>query len=250
MLAKDILKKARYTLSDTAKDRWSDERLLALLNDGIIDIAKNTTLFIETLFYIVVNDTYDITLYDKALKVLGAEYLDLPLEFISWEEMNNRKRDWQQDKGTEVKSLVYDRQRNAQFRQYPIVENAINNNIEFNASYGIVTDISYSDIIPEVVEGNGDIGAFPDDALIKFYYIRRHAVIVDINDTVLIDELIEKPLVHYISGMALRDNQDAQNRSMGSEELSLYYQNVEEYALQKFELFVRTKHEAKYRPHD
>ncbi len=250
MLAKDILKKARYALSDTATDRWTDERLLALLNDGILDIAKNTTLFIENTFYTVANTVVDIDLTDRALKVLRAEYLDEPLPFYSFKEMDAKSPTWQLDEGDEVEAIVYDEQRNGLLKQYPIVENAQNPHFEWSSVYGIVTYISYSDIQPVLEDYYGDISGIPDDALIKFYYIRKHEKIDDINTELDIDDLIEKPLVHYIVGTALRDNLDAQNRSMGTEELQLYYQTVEEYNIQKFYNFVRTKHEARYRPHD
>ena len=65
-----------------------------------------------------------------------------------------------------------------------------------------------------------------------------------------IDDLVETPLMHYITGQALRDNQDVQNRSLGNEELQLYYNMVEEYNIQKSQLFVRTTREARYRPND
>ena len=54
--AKDIIRQARYSLSDIEADRWDDGRLLALPNNGIKDIAKNTTLFVETLYEITVEE--------------------------------------------------------------------------------------------------------------------------------------------------------------------------------------------------
>lgn len=250
MLAKEILKQVRYNLSDMEADRWEDGRLLTLLNNGIKDIAKNTTLFVETLFYTVVDQVVDIDLSTQALKILRAEYNDLPLSFYSFDEMDKKDKEWQLETGTEVKALVYDKQKNSLLKQYPIVTNAINDNIVYSSPYGIVTHISYSDILPELAETEGDVGAIPDDALIKFYYIRKHAKVIDINTELDIDELIEQPLISYITGHALRDNQDAQNRDMAKEELGMYYQLVEEYNIQKSQLFVRADLEAGYRPYD
>lgn len=249
ILAKDILKKARFIISDEAGDRWSDARLLSALNDAIIDCAKNTTIFVENVFYVVTDLVVDIDLSATVLKFLRAEYLDEPLPFYSFEEMDKKYGPgWQKDEGDKVICMVYDKQRNGLLKQYPIVSNAQNSNIEYDGDYGIITYISYSDIAPILEDKYGDLGAIPDEAVIKFYYVRKHAKVTDINAELQIDELLETPLAKYVAGMALRDNQDAQNRNMANEELKFYYSMVEEYSIQKFEAFVRTNHDASYRP--
>ena len=251
MIAQDIITKARYSLSDTDEDRWTDARLLSLLNDAIIDVAKNTTLFVETYIYTVANLVVDIDLNDTALKILRAEYLDEPLPFYSFEEMDKKDKEWQLETGTEVKAIIYDKQRNGLFKQYPIVSNAQNPHIEYpNGLLGITTDISYSDIQPVLANSIGDVSGVPDKGLIKFYYIRRHATITNVNDDLNIDELIETPLKHYIVGMAFRDNQDTQNRQMGNEELQLYYNMIEEYSIQKSMNFAEVDYTVEYRPND
>jgi hypothetical protein len=251
MLASDILSDARYTLSDTAKTRWTDARLLALLNDALIDCAKNTSIFVENIFYVVQDLVVDIDMSDYILKTLRVEYLDEPIPFYSFEEMDAKYGSlWQHDTGSKVLAIVYDKQRNGIFKQYPIVENAQNQYIEYNSLYGITTDISYSDILPIVGGSYGDLAPIPPEALLKFYYVRRHAKLTAIADTLYIDDLLRTPLAKYVTGMALRDNQDAQNRAMGNEELKFYYAMVEEYSIQKSEVYVRAQHEVRYRPND
>lgn len=252
MLASDILLKARYTLSDTSKDRWTDARLLSLLNDAIIDTAKNTTLFVENVLYVVNDLVVDIDLSTTVLKLIRAEYLDEPLPLYSFDEMDQKYgKSWQLETGDKVKAIVYDKQKNGLFKLYPVVSNAINDNIIYNSPYGIITAISYSDIEPTLIGNYGDIGDIPPEGLIKFYYIRRHAKITALTDTLYIDELLDNPFAHYIAGMAFRDNQDTQNRALGTEELKLYYQMVDEYSIQKMEMFVRpTVHEVRYRASD
>lgn len=251
MLAQDLLTRVRYTLSDTDKDRWTDARLISLLNEGILDIAKNTILFIETVFYQVSNLVFDIDLTSQSLKVLRAEYLDDPLPFYSFEEADLKFGTlWQQHTGDKVKAIIYDKQRNGILKQYPICSNALNPHIEYNSLLGVVTDISYSDILPILANVYGDISHVPDEALIKFYYIRKHAAITALSDTLSIDELTDIALKHYICGMALRDNQDTQSRTMAQEELAMYYSKVEEYSMQRSKDFAQTDYTARYRPND
>jgi len=246
MKAKDIINESRYILSDRQKERWSDERLLTLLNDGIIDIAKNTTLFIETVFYAIPNLNPDIDLTTTALKIVRVEYLDEVVPFYSFDEMDKTNVLWQHEKGTEVRAIIYDKQRNMELKMFPIITNSQNPHIEYNQLFGVTTDISYSDIQPVLENNIGDISGIPDTALLKFYYIRKHAKITDINTDLNIDELVKNPLIHYVSGMALRDNQDAQNRSFASEELQMYYNLVEEYNIQKSKLYVNANYGTGY----
>jgi hypothetical protein len=249
MLAKEVLREARYKLSDTSVSRWTDARLLVLLNEAIVDVSKNTILFIEELYYPIPTLVGNIDLTSKALKIIRAEYLDDPLPFFSFDEADYKFGSlWQQEKGSRVKGLIYGRQRNMVLKQYPLLDTSYNPHIIYNSVYGITTDISYSDINPVLTDVYGDIAHIPDDAVIKFYYIRKHEKITDINTTLLIDELIKPMLVHYIVGHAFKDNQDTQNMAKGTEELQQYYSKVEEYSIQKSQLYVRSTHETRYDP--
>jgi hypothetical protein len=246
IIAQDILTDVRYILSDTSVDRWSDARLLSLLNAGIADVAKYTTLFIETTYYIVQNNVVDIDLAPLVSKIVRAEYLDTPLPFKSFEEMDKKSDTWQLDKGTEVKALVYDKQKNGLLKQYPIVTNSQNDLIVYNGTFGIITDITHNDVAPTTVDALGDLGDLPSEGIIKFYYVRNHTKVTDINTVLDIDELVGPMLKHYIAGMAFRDNQDTQNRALSNEELGLYTTMMEKYNIEKAQGFVRPNHTVAY----
>jgi len=249
MLAKEVLKNARYTLSDTAKQRWTDERLLAILNDGLLDIAMRTTIFVENVIVVLTNTVVEIDLSEIATKIVRVEYLDEPVPFMSIDEMYAKFGSrWQTEEGDKLKALVYDKQPRGVVRTYPIVKNAINNNIEYNSLFGIVTDISYSDILPQMFDHYGDISGIPQEALAKVYYIRRHYKVADIDDVLEIDDICLSPLQHYVAARALRDNTDTQNRAVAAEEMSMYNVLIEEYNIEKSKNFVRTPRNTNYRP--
>lgn len=249
MLAKNILDDIRYSLSDTRRERWSDERLLSLMTEAIKELAAKTILFVETVIVVVQDDVVDIDLSDRAVKIVRAEYLDLPIEFKTFEEMDCYKKQWQKDKGDKVEAIIYDKQKRGQVKLYPIPQNNIADYITYpNGVYGIVTDISYSDIQPVMYNNYGDISGIPENALIKFYYVRKHDNIVDVNQELNIDEICEAPIKRYVVGSALRDNIDAQNRTFGAEELNRYYQMVNEFSLEKEQNFTRALKETQYRP--
>jgi hypothetical protein len=248
MLVSDILTQSRYILSDTDEERWTNTRLISLLNNGLRDIAKRTTLFEEVKFYVVQDLLVDIDLTSVSTKITRAEYLDEPLPIYSFEEMDEMDPEWQLEKGTKVKAIVTNHQQNGQYKQYPIVENAQNDHIVYNQLYGVTTDISYSDIQPVLADTIGDIALVPAAAVIKFYYVRKHSKVSALADELNIDDLVEQPLIHYVAGMALRDNQDVQNRGMAKEELDMYEGLVRMYSFERSKNFSRHDRNVTYRP--
>lgn len=275
MLAKDILKSARYILSDTAATRWTDERLLALINDGLADIAKTTILFIDVIFLSIVDLVVDYDLGDKIIKIHRVEYLDKPIVMRTFEEMDatpfnnqsirrshssstsfssdfssdiNHNTRWQFEKGPKPLAIIYNKHNQGQFKLYPIVKNANNPNIIFTQLFGIITAISYSDVQFIVEDLFGDLGELEKLTVLKIYYTRKHPKIIDINDKIELDDLTLEPLAHYVAGRALRDNADVQNRAMGNEELQFYMKSLEDYSIEKSKSFGTRVHEAMYRP--
>lgn len=251
MLAKDIIKEVRLILADRHGERWSDDRLLLLLNNGIRDIAKNTVIFTESIYYKVINSVYDVDLSDSVVKFLRADYMEKPLKWLTYAQADHELgEDWQAKTSDKITHLIYDQQKAGALRLYPIPVNTYNEWIEYDSVYGGVTHISYSDLQPTLTNDPGVIASIEDKALIKFYYIRKHDKITDINAELYIDDLCEEPLIHYVTCFALRDNQDAQNRNMANEEYALYERFIQDHEIQKQRLYNRSEITARYRPHD
>lgn len=248
MIAAEVLKNARYKLSDTNPQRWTDERLLSLLNDGLTDIAKTTILFIDTIFIELVNEQTDYDLSSFAFKIIRVEYEDKPLAVSSFSEMDKKIPLWQQAEGEKLKAYIIDKQREANFKLYPKLTNATMDNIDFGGNFGIITGVTYSELEFNMSDDFGDLGEVEEDGFIKVFYVRKHPKITDINDTLYISSVAEEPLAHYIAGHALRDNQDTQNRAFGNEEIGLYKQQLEEYSLEKSKNFSQAQFAMPYRP--
>ena len=248
MQAKDILKQARYILSDTGKDRWTDDRLLALLYEGIVNIAANTTIFVEYFYVPIADNIIDYDFSAIATKILRVEYLDRPIPFATYEEMDRKEKLWQHDKGPTPELFIIDKQKRACMKMYPIIENATNPYIHYSGPFGIVTGISYSDIMPIFSYVYGDMGDYEDTGFLKVFHIRKHAELTDVNDELFIDDICKQPLEHYVAGRALRDNQDTQNRAMGGEELQLYQQLINDFSIQKAVNFTDARRTTQYRP--
>ena len=157
MKVKDVLLSARYTLSDTDASRWSDARLISLLNDCIKDIAKTTILFTDVLYAGINNLVVDYDIAEYAIKIHRYEFEDEPVPLRTFEEMDKIAADWQSHTGDKVKAIVYNKQNQGQFKIYPIIENSQTDNIVFTSTYGVITSITYSDEVQILIVGDGII---------------------------------------------------------------------------------------------
>lgn len=248
ILASEILTNVRNTLSDVDKVRYTDARLLKFLNDAMNDIAKNSTLLIDTKFVIVSNNVVDYDLSTLMIKLLRVELNDEAVPFKSFEEMDAYGADWQLEKGNTVKAIVYSTQSAGNFKLYPVPENVVNDHISYSSAFGIMTAISYSDILPIIADSEGDLASYPDDAMLKLYYIRKHEKVDALTDELDIDENTSVAIEHYIAGFAFRDNHDSQNRALGAEELKIYASMMEQYSIQRFNSFTQSELIATYNP--
>lgn len=248
MIANDIIKTVRFTLSDPLGSRWSDERLLSLLNDGLADIAKTTILFVDTLFIELIDSQTDYDLSAEAVKIIRIEYKDKELAQSSHAELDRKNPTWQTAEGTEILAYVLDKQREANFKVYPKLLNGNLDNINFGGNYGIITGITYSELQLNVAGTLGDLGEIGESGYLKVFYIRRHPKVADLADTIYLSDIAKEPLEHYICGRALRDNQDTQNRSLGNEEMKLYQSQLEAYSMEKAKSFSQASFVSPYRP--
>lgn len=224
MIANDVLNKARFTLSDTDKTRWSDTRLLSLLNDAILDVALTTDLY-NSVGYIKLQN--GVSVYDTssfAVNIERIEHLDKKLQTTVFEDMDeNFDYGWQSKTSDKPTHIVYDLKKGGEFVVYPIPKTSSNVN-HILSPHGIITDVRYEDIELTILSGLGGINNPNMAEYLKVYYTRKPNKITAITDTLesVIDPSLGSCLSHYIAGMALRDNTDARNRQVGNEEISFY----------------------------
>lgn len=250
MLIQDLLKKIRFSLSDSNSSRWSDERLISLINDCISSITRRSILFVDTTYIKLVNNLVNYDISDIAVKILRIEYDKKPIIPVSHHDLDLINENWQDSVSNRVTNYIVDKQKEGVFKLYPKLQNenvSLNNgNITYSGNYGIITGITYTEL-PLVLSGNfGDISPVATDGYIKVFYIKRHQKFTDINDTIDISSVAEELIQHYVVGMALRDNQDTQSRALAKEELDMHESQLEEYLFEKAKNFSQGEHIVKY----
>jgi hypothetical protein len=159
-----ILKMARITLADKEGQRWDDEDLVAILNEGQIDFAKETRMLHEHIDVpIIIGEAY-FELPEDCWLLTRALYDGSPIPLVTHHELDvsggSRRSDfgiaigdkWEQATG-EPAAIIYDRVDMLQGKIYPIPDEPLSEtDYTFigsvtetfyvqpdNAIYGIVT---------------------------------------------------------------------------------------------------------------
>jgi hypothetical protein len=262
----DILTKARDTLADPSGVRWTDARLLRLLDDGQKQINLTARLLRATVSFQLspAVAVYDLPTDCYALLRISNKQ-DKQLPFVSHEEMDRRYghngllasgEAWDTATGTDIETIIYNKLIPGTFRVYPIptgtessfdLENpdhaadpifgllVVASGYTTDSSYGLLADIdgvdadenAYVSEDPDLDPLYGITIAFDDNPQdLNIVYLKTPTAITSLSSELEISDIWDIALKHYVAGMALRDDKDTQNRSFASEELMLYNNNV------------------------
>ena len=234
----DIINDARDTLADKSSQKFSNSRLLRLLSECQIKIARET-LCLRYQGTIQLCDKYHTYKLDPTLiEPLGGTPLALhnvvnhagkDCKFVTNKTIARIDETWRTKIGSDVTHIVYDHRKPLEFRVYPIPDaTELTDSAEsFNTSNEPLTDAAtISEAIS--VRSNFDITAekSPIKIMVEFYHITPK--ITTVQDTnLLIPEHFDIAMKYYVVGMALRDDKDSQNRSFGLEELKFYQEQFQ-----------------------
>lgn len=236
---KDVLITIRDSLSDFG-DRWTDERLIRLIDEAhkiIIIRLKLRRASAFALLTTLKSNTIIILPSDVAVTT-RVSFEGGKVPFTTFEELDKRFGRWENDIGKIPIFIIHDRHNRRELMIYPQLTNLIEDVYILNTTLGIVTDIStftnntefgiVTDI--EAIDLNEDffntifgiITAIVEQSDIRVYYAQKPDTLINLTDEILIDNEYDSAIKHYTVGMALRDDKDTQNRAAGAEELQLF----------------------------
>lgn len=220
MLVSDILTSVRDVLADQSKKRWQDDVLIRLLNSGVRNFIL-TTGYAKAKIYVGLEQevsTYDLSNY--AISIDRVMYKDKVLEAKSDVEMDLINPTWEDEVGLEPRYVIFENLRQGVFRIYPKVSDEASEIISQNQVYGGLIDINVTEDFA-IIPGMEDV-AFSAIKHVVVYYIERHAELTSLDDTVKLPDLYKEAVVAFVTGQALRLDQDTLNRQFGAEQLSIY----------------------------
>ena len=236
----DILVRVRDSLSDEDKSRWTDARLLRLIDECQKKIATKAQLLRRKAYvsaiagvseYILPSDAFLLT---RVVNQYGKE-----ITIKSHDEMDDLKGAWEFDTGSQIEYIVFDKQEPGRIKTYPILTSVEGGEIftvpdlgvltavegdTINYDFGVTVDVSHTGT--ETVQFTSIygvvIGMAEVEEVFAVYYRGKPAEVNATSDLLEIDDKWDAAIKHYVLGMALHDNQDTQNRMVSRDELDLY----------------------------
>lgn len=124
----EILLRARDTLGDTKKERWSDARLIRLIDDGQKDICRRAKLLRTSTDLLIVDGIATYAMPDDFLLLDKVDINNTRTPLIGHTELDKRLSEWVTHKG-KPQFIVYDKQDRGRLRVYPIPD--FNNSSRF-----------------------------------------------------------------------------------------------------------------------
>ena len=246
----DIITRARDTLADPKKERWSDDRLLRLLDEAQKDFARQTSLLkgyanIPLTPYVA---TYNLP--DDCWRLTRAHYAEQRLQLLSHEAMDEQNLAWYTQVASTVGALVFDQRNETEVRCYPIPnDDAVENSYAFeqtgapeyagsgqygvvtafgdyplNSAYGVTTSVFDKDITTEYFDSAFGVvtDVYESAGNIAVFYIRDPSPIKYLTDELEVSSRWDIALKHYVVGHAFLDDLDTQYQQRGSTSLALY----------------------------
>lgn len=149
-----ILTRVRDTLADPNKERWSDERLLRLLDEAQQDVAKQSQLLKGTYDLSLVIGQAEYNLPEDLWLITRATFDDYEIPLKSYDKMDEeatkysltrsghlgvertrgysvnvdsdyRRSNWEVAEGAEIQALIFDNRNMQKIRVFPIPDAAI-----------------------------------------------------------------------------------------------------------------------------
>lgn len=230
----NILLKVRDTLSDPAGQRWSTDRLLRLVDEAQKDICRQTKVLKGKATINIVPGQYIYSLPTDCITLDRVIYKGTRLPIISHYEMDSLVENWEDEisETLRIDYIIYDKLAQRTIKLYPILADNVDVSVEPNGVTTAIEGYTLSDIYGVIttveIEPNEIIAGGASVANITVYYTRQPNLVDSIEDNLDVIDTYDNAIKFYVTGKALRDDMDAQNRAVAGEELSFYERELME----------------------
>lgn len=225
--SQNIIDEARLTLADPDKTRWSDQRLLALLNTAQNEIATKCQLIKRTVILPVFKGQAIYVLPDDIIWLERAYYDGKPLKMLDYKSVDNFNR----DREGVPSAIIFNKHPQNQVVLYPkpnttsespvklpdeilgVATDLEELGVRIYDKYGIITDLQADNLEVEVDSPFGGISEIYQILYpLEVYYVAEPKKIETLDEDPEIGPTCDKALKLYIVSAALFDDMDTQNR--------------------------------------
>ena len=215
-----IVSRIRINLGDKKETRWTDNEIIDTINEGLLDFVSETKTIKSVILFELEQNINIYNISNIAMDILKVQYLNKTIPVYTEDQLVKLDSDWENTIGTEVKCVMFDDLPKGQFKIYPRIQDLAVPIVEQNQVYGALIDITADADLFSILESD----AVTVSKYMKVYYVKRpnKITISTVDLDMELDEDYDTAMVLYTTGILLRGDQDAQNRSFSAEQLQLY----------------------------
>ncbi len=246
MIVSDVLSAVRRRLGDARGERWKDEQLILYVAMCQSDICLFTNFHrLEGEIQLLADQlVYDLP--DNCVKVTRMEY---GCEYFPIESRNEI------DNHTAQFPCALKDNLPLQKIEIALGDGCTTLTSALEGVYGVMAegdDCELDNVHGVVVDADCTIDSPCISALdiLKVYYIGVPEMVTQTTDELLLPDMWMAAFIHYVGGMALQDDNDANNIQRGEMDLQKYQRvlaNIQAIASKDFTTSVKSKLDTKYR---
>lgn len=250
MTVQDLIDRIRPKIGDKQENKWTNARLIEVINEGLEDLAKHANIHYS-------EKTYPILPYQRKLYIEDENFLELKrvrlnntnIDFVTMDYMDSTISRWEEKTGDELEKIVYSNQNIRELTLYPLLTEASANYTALNETtqllidipgvtqdevYGLITSVDLSDIIvPSNIYDEAELQGYEpithiSDLFANIYiqYYSTPAEVSAVTDLITIDKSYINTLVYYVSGVVLLEDARTENKNTGALYLQKYNKDI------------------------
>lgn len=216
-----LLAKARVILADPSSTRYSDTSLLYHMNSGINNFLLLTKVSKSKLFVFLETNISTYKIQDFSQSIETIRYNDVILTVKTISEMDAMDPTWLSTEGTELKHVILEGLPLGTFILYPRITAGVSSVVSSNQPYGTLIDIDVTEELA-ILPSESNLEAIPDYVVVTYIKKQPTITISTVDEDLVLDDFYDDAILYYITGMALRNDADTQNRAFGNEQITIY----------------------------
>jgi hypothetical protein len=238
----EILERVRDSLADPQKERWSDSRLVRLIDEAQKTISRRFELFRGeiSIGLDVGKATYKLS--DDVWRITRVTFNNEHLPMHTYSEMDNSDSKWMTREGAKLEAIVFNNRSMNEIRIYPKPsEDFLATYFDLSPVYGVTDTVGgYSgEPFGVLVDFNNAAGARADfesvfgvvsevAVLSQVYlqYVRDPATVTTDLDSLELSTTFDTAIKNYVIGHAFLDDLDSQNQERGQRALAMYENEI------------------------